>query len=404
MNARGPLFNQYQTKLINDCNSIWLNGRQLCESISLTGHNCVNELHRLSKEGDEHESESDENENEEKTEIRSSRNVKLLLNKRTGYLKRNSSNVSRNQDTNEPAVIKRKSLPVKPHNSSIVTRAASNCGEFQRDRKDPFDLREANFSFYTEFSNMELISKKTIVNFDFPIFKPTSTTAKSSKDEQQFIQTTVQAATPQQTSSLLNLSQDFKSTNNQKNKDDLIFPSPLHEQQQNQQLSSTTDSAGTQANMIDQFKQNVVINDEVYLNGMTHSDSPPGLLPLFSSWSLVSIGKFNDYNPMTGLSQPGFLSNHNYLIPWELLLYKGNCINIFSNDKSSSKRNLEKLAKINEPPSNPINLKAYIGMEYECPMGHRFICSGPDRLVKVASNGVIKVLIILFNIYKFSSL
>ena len=37
-----------------------------------------------------------------------------------------------------------------------------------------------------------------------------------------------------------------------------------------------------------------------------------------------------------------------------------------------------------------INLKAYIGMEYECPLGHRFICSGPDRLVKVASNGIIK--------------
>jgi protein SMG8 len=392
MHARGPLFNQYQTKLINDCNSIWLNGRQLCESISLTGHNCVNELHRLSKEGDEQESESDENENEE-TELRSSRNVKLLLNKRTGYLKRNSSNASRHQDTNERN--KPRALPVKPHNSSIVTRAASNCGEFQRDRKDPFDLREANFSFYTEFSNMELISKKTIVNIDFPIFKPTSKIIKSSKDEQKFIQT-ITTATTQQSSSLLNLSQDFKSTNIQKNKDDLIFPSPLHEQQSNQQLSSTIDSAGTQANLIDQFKQNVMINDEVYLNGMTHSESLPGLLPLFSSWALVSIGKFNDYNPTTGLSQPGFLSNHNYLIPWELLLYKGNCINIFSNDKSSSKRNLEKLAKMNEPPSNPISLKAYIGMEYECPMGHRFICSGPDRLVKVASNGVIKVILHIY--------
>lgn len=44
----------------------------------------------------------------------------------------------------------------------------------------------------------------------------------------------------------------------------------------------------------------VVINTEVYLNGMTHSDSPAGLLPRFSSWSLISIGKYTDYNPHTG--------------------------------------------------------------------------------------------------------
>lgn len=29
-------------------------------------------------------------------------------------------------------------------------------------------------------------------------------------------------------------------------------------------------------------------------------------------------------------------------------------------------------------------------MEYECPCGHRFICSGPDRIVKVSANGVVK--------------
>jgi hypothetical protein len=55
-----------------------------------------------------------------------------------------------------------------------------------------------------------------------------------------------------------------------------------------------------------------------YLNGMVHSDSPPGLLPRFSSWSLCSIGKYNDYNSYNGLEQPGFLSGHNHLIPWDI--------------------------------------------------------------------------------------
>lgn len=37
-----------------------------------------------------------------------------------------------------------------------------------------------------------------------------------------------------------------------------------------------------------------------YLDGMTHSDSPPGLLPQFSAWSLCCIGRASDYVPAKG--------------------------------------------------------------------------------------------------------
>ena len=40
-----------------------------------------------------------------------------------------------------------------------------------------------------------------------------------------------------------------------------------------------------------------------YLDGMTHSDCPPGLLPRFSSWSLCCIGRASDYVPTKGNSQ-----------------------------------------------------------------------------------------------------
>ncbi len=33
---------------------------------------------------------------------------------------------------------------------------------------------------------------------------------------------------------------------------------------------------------------------------MTHSDSPPGLLPRYSSWSLCCIGRASDYAPAKG--------------------------------------------------------------------------------------------------------
>jgi len=37
-----------------------------------------------------------------------------------------------------------------------------------------------------------------------------------------------------------------------------------------------------------------------YLPGMLHSNSPPGLLPKFPSWSLLQLGEYSSYNPSTG--------------------------------------------------------------------------------------------------------
>lgn len=55
--------------------------------------------------------------------------------------------------------------------------------------------------------------------------------------------------------------------------------------------------------------QPVICTDDVqpipsttdYLDGMTHSDSPPGLLPRYSSWSLCCIGRASDYVSSKGI-------------------------------------------------------------------------------------------------------
>ena len=58
----------------------------------------------------------------------------------------------------------------------------------------------------------------------------------------------------------------------------------------------------------------------------------------------------------------------------------------FSKD-ASSKVDAVKL----EHQTPAVHIVAYIGFDYECPIGHRFICSGPDRLVKISPNGIVKV-------------
>lgn len=58
-----------------------------------------------------------------------------------------------------------------------------------------------------------------------------------------------------------------------------------------------------------------------YLPGMLTMSSPPGLLPYFSSWSLVCLGSSSLYSHNLGLSEnhhPGFLNSTNYLLPWDV--------------------------------------------------------------------------------------
>ena len=308
MHARGPMFNAYLEQLSNECNNIWQNGRQLCESVSLTGQNCVNETHRVPSDINPYESESrketnrdddiennDENYEEDRGRNSKLKSITLMRNTKTA---RNSSNNSRNE---EPASSRSKPT-IKNHNSNIVLRAASNCGEFQRDRKDPFDLKEANFTFYDEFTKMEFMHKRNIIKHEFEVFKPSTPNVKPSTTIKYESELEKPAQTTQNNFSIANLSQDSKAQtfNQQKTSNPNSFSSLSNENQQNQ---SNDDSLSRSEG----FKQQA--STEVFLSGMTHSENPPGLLPLFSSWSLVSIGKYSDYNAHSGLAQPGFLSN-----------------------------------------------------------------------------------------------
>ncbi len=42
--ARGSSYKRYVQQLIDQCTRLWQDGRQLCESISLTGNPCKNEV------------------------------------------------------------------------------------------------------------------------------------------------------------------------------------------------------------------------------------------------------------------------------------------------------------------------------------------------------------------------
>ncbi|KAK3104605.1 hypothetical protein FSP39_006005, partial [Pinctada imbricata] len=123
-----------------------------------------------------------------------------------------------------------------------------------------------------------------------------------------------------------------------------------------------------------------------YLIWMINTESPQNLLPKFPSWSICSLGKAGSYNHNTGLDLPGFLHGSNFLLPWDITV-KAEKDKWPSIGETTSRRGRQK--KTNREVGD-LNLRIYLGNEYECPRGHRFFCSGPEKVIKVSSNSTVK--------------
>lgn len=415
------MYNTYLEQLTQECLNIWTNGRQLCEAISLTEHPCVYNLHKLpNSSSDELDTNEADSAKESETDKKRSRSVKsrtATTSRLKSYRNRSrqgesfvndssdsdlESNHSKEESITTSGRSSKKAV-CKPHNSNIVTVAASNCGEFQLERKDPFDLKEANYSFYEGFSTMAF--KKKLFKYEFQIFKPSNENQTSMLEALSNNNITNNQDKPttqaQETQpfSYANLSQEDESAKVSNKRDgDQLFPSPVNEQPAQQPLLSSVEKQSISPLRTTNLA--TLNSNEIYLPGMTHSDSPPGLLPRFSSWSLVSIGKYSQYSAHSGINQPGFLSNHSHLLPWDIIVSKHLVISSVDKQLMASRKNSKKQANSDTPLSNQlaslslgnnsVSVRAYIGMEYECPCGHRFFCSGPDKLSKLSANGNVK--------------
>lgn len=145
-----------------------------------------------------------------------------------------------------------------------------------------------------------------------------------------------------------------------------------------------------------------------YLPGMLHTDSPINLLPQFSSWSLINLGPSSLYSHNLGLQhQAGILLNSAFLLPWDVTVrlehqkerslfwpmvgdnnynsshnYGGRGKNYYQNINSLKPRKID--------TGKEFTVKIFIGIEYECPRGHRFMASGPDKVLKTTGNGLVK--------------
>ncbi|XP_070560793.1 nonsense-mediated mRNA decay factor SMG8-like [Ptychodera flava] len=353
--ARGPAYEQLAEQLRDECEKFWHNNRRLCEVVSLTGQHCIHPLHIVPGT---------------KEEISA---------------KTNKDETSR---------------PIMPHSSHCKTTSACNCGRKQGQREDPFDIKAANYDFY---QTMESKCCNSLDPYKFPVFQPSEDESLEPKEisagdlhlAHAALAKTDSSSTdqgraetqPGPLSIALSLGQsggsDIFGTHNSHNSSaggmlDILSVPDIHvtghphkEKLQPRRQASTTE----------------------YLAGMLHSNSPPGLLPKFPSWSLVCLGNADSYKAAIGLDFPGFFHGSNHLLPWDIPIpseAKSEQHWPQPSESGGGRRSSKKMDKRSQKDIGDSHVRAYIGDEYECPRGGRFICSGPDKMVKMTSSGNIK--------------
>ncbi|GAB0091841.1 Protein SMG8 [Sergentomyia squamirostris] len=264
------------------------------------------------------------------------------------------------------------------HSSGVVYVSTCNCGRTQGRREDPYTVKQANFDFYQVLS-LNCSGCIKAEKFIFPIFEPSGVDFRAAEvvhdttHEELYSEDGSNDGTTSQSPTDLSLKslQSAGELERESSEDVQEFVVKVGEMSAEKILRqhSTTE----------------------YLPGMIHTQSLKGLLPQFPSWSLVCIGPSSIYSHGSGLpehSQSGFLSGANFLIPWDVHVRLEHSASWAASYEKSRPR------KRNKMPSTEsgvvFQLKIFVGCEYECPRGHRFIMSAPDKILRGGAGSLMK--------------
>ncbi|EDW03572.1 GH11308 [Drosophila grimshawi] len=318
------------------------------------------------------------------------------------------------------------------HSSGVVHISSCNCGRTLGRREDPYTLRQANYDYYEHMAVMCNLCVK-VKRFQFPVFTPSISDYRAAAFEAAFpllLQAHKNRAEPQveedsdqeanaaeepysqpateaepepekePQASANEWSQPMSATyGSDLNMSIAGFGVSLKEGgaeaeveeaevcDKGSQDNSTSSDTSTESEIELQPKERsaqkanqILISTTEYLPGLVHMCSGLELLPLFPSWSLACVGPSSIYSHNTGLQehfQSGFLSGANYLLPWDVQVrlvqphYKHQQQQLMGKKNQRYRKQGDRLA-----------LKIFIGFEYECSRGHRFMMRSPERVLR----------------------
>uniref|UniRef100_A0A182N8M3 Nonsense-mediated mRNA decay factor SMG8 n=1 Tax=Anopheles dirus TaxID=7168 RepID=A0A182N8M3_9DIPT len=378
--GRGPELKPSIKRLKEYCDSIWLAGKQQCEYPSLRGNPCVLRKHKPSDPAD--------------------------------------------------------------HSSGVIYVSSCNCGRMQGHREDPYTTRQANYGFY------QMIAKSCsncnrLERIQFPIFEPSISDFRAAEfitknySNLMLLDSTDRTAADvgshvrnapgsthympgsqrsQDSSASLSFNVGFvgeedgpyggvgrkgHDKRNLEQQELSVGGTDIEHYGLRAEDQDSNDEEGA-FGIADEDRNEIVIklggikhgparlaSTTEYLPGMPHAASPAGLLPRFPSWSLVCLGSSSIYTHNTGLPehvQSGFLSGSNFLLPWDVSvrLEHAQCW-AASYEKIRNRKKGNPYSSKGYEHNKTFKLKIFIGVEYECLRGHRFIMNAPDSILRSGS-------------------
>ena len=346
--GRGPAVARFIERLDAECDRIWRNGRRMCEAPSLTGNPCIQPVHRTA------------------------------------------------DDTSTESA----KLPVLPHVSGVRYVSACSCGRRQANREDPYDVKAANCEFY------RLVEEDCcgrLHHLDIAVFKPSSEHFEAAKGATSSASGSKSLTARDAMEKLINAAEELSLGPEENEFPALMAMSPGDEHlSQLQQTIRPDEESPAEEDVVAPDEDDAVRHSEVaakvstteYLPFMPHLNSPAGVLPLYPSWSLVCLGSSSLYSHNSGLAdQPGFLTGSAFLLPWdvpvrvepsETLAEGGRRLYAAVSYSGKGKRNNK------QGGQQEFTVKVFIGLEYECPRGHRFMSSAPGKVLKATGAGLVK--------------
>ncbi|XP_050076876.1 nonsense-mediated mRNA decay factor SMG8 [Anopheles maculipalpis] len=387
--ARGPELKASIERLKEYCDTIWQSGKQQCEYPSLRGNPCVMGMHKTIDPA-EHSS---------------------------GVIYASSCNCGRTQGHREdPYTIRQANYEFY----QIIAKSCSNCNRLERVQFPVFepsisDFRAAEF-INKNFSNLMSFDSTGRTASDMgPIVRPIpghspfisgsqrsqnssaslSFNIASEGEEDDEEGNVVQKESERRSRQEQNPTEDRNEATEQEGKrtskdEDALDASNEEVNEIVIKLGKLKHNTGSSSGEMEHPVAPARLPSTTeYLPGMLHSASPAGLLPRFPSWSLVCLGSSSIYTHNTGLPehvQSGFLSGSNFLLPWDVSvrLEHAQCW-AASYEKIRNRKKGNQHSSKGYEQNKKFTLKIFIGVEYECLRGHRFIMNAPDSILRCGS-------------------
>lgn len=343
LQARGPALYDYAQRLRIECDNYWQNGRQMCEVLSLTGNHCINPVHRL--KGEEDSSDSNDSDSETEKKLPTMRHVsaaKII----------SACDCGRRQASREdPFTVK-----AANHDFYALLRTKCSCGHMERIVFPVFESTGDDIqpAITQSIPKSPVHSRAPNSQMDYSA-TPADMAFESQPDAgvSSFTNLSQQVSTDLNTDLLLDefqhkinveedkVTEQTVDTSDEQNADpqlerseQLVKQLVEDDEEENDETSSSSEEDGSEYYGTDRENDiKLVIRESEspfvpflhqsstteYLPGMLHTMSPAGLLPRFSSWSLVCLGPSSLYSHNLGLQdQPGFVAGANFLLPWDV--------------------------------------------------------------------------------------